>query len=510
MIGRFNLIDAPWIPCTRQDGARVLVGLREVLEQAQRYRSVESGNPLVDASIVRLLLAILHRVLGPPDRAAWAQHWQAGRWPAEELRSYLNRWADRFYLFDDVHPFFQADDPRVKPKSVVTLVFSMASGNNATLFDHHTEEGGASLTPAEAAQALVAAQTFSLAGLSGLPQKFTDAACARGVVFFLEGHNLFETLALNLLRYDANHPAPPLCQAEDDRPAWEADDAYMPERQVPLGYLDYLTWPIRRIRLIPEEGPDGVCVRQFTVGPGLRLSPDLLDPMKLFSVDEKRGYRVLRFVEDRVLWRDSSALFQVRSQQRRPPVVMEWVSTLVLDGILPQSARYTIQALGMANDQAKVEFLRSERFSMPMPYLVDESLVADLDLGLQQAEAAHRALSGAAWVMAKTLMAPSNNLQGARQPDKDDVNRLVDHWGSKRIFWSRLEVPFRLFLDQLPDDHGRAVNLWRAAVRSIAYEAFGYAESQASIDPAGYKATSQGRSFLNREMGKLFKYEVKI
>lgn len=72
----------------------------------------------------------------------------------------------------------------------------MASGNAGTLFNHETETGMVALSPAEAAQALIAMQSFGLAGLCDPSQRlvYTDAPCARGVVLFLSGDTLFETL----------------------------------------------------------------------------------------------------------------------------------------------------------------------------------------------------------------------------------------------------------------------------------------------------------------------------
>ncbi len=84
-------------------------------------------------------------------------------------------------------------DERVKPKSVNSLIHDMASGNNATLFDHHTDESDIALTPPQAGRMLIAAQAFGLAGLSGLPQKFTYAPCIGGVIFLSGGYPIRDT-----------------------------------------------------------------------------------------------------------------------------------------------------------------------------------------------------------------------------------------------------------------------------------------------------------------------------
>ena len=117
----FNLIDEPWIPCLRLDGTPVDLSLRDTLAQSHgcRWRSPES--PQVTAAIMRLLLAILHRVFGPADEDAWSELWAAQRFDADALDAYFGKWRHRFDLFDLERPFYQTDHPRKQFKSIVSL-----------------------------------------------------------------------------------------------------------------------------------------------------------------------------------------------------------------------------------------------------------------------------------------------------------------------------------------------------------------------------------------------------
>ncbi|MGQ9851036.1 MAG: type I-E CRISPR-associated protein Cse1/CasA, partial [Aggregatilineaceae bacterium] len=300
MTASFNLVDSPWIPCITLRGDTVQVGLLDALLRAHELREITDPSPLIVASLHRLALAVLHRVFGPANRAEWGKLWNAGRWPEAPLRQYFDRWYERFDLFHPEHPFFQAQDDRVKPKSVLHLIYS--SGNNPTLFSHETDEESIALSAAEAARALLASQTFHIAGLSGLEkEKFTDAPWTRGVIFLAQGETLFQTLALNLIRYPESEGR--VKSTRQDRPVWEADNPFLPEREYPLGYLDYLTWPNVRVQLIPDEDPAGIRVRYMTIAPGLRLSADQQDPMKLYWPAKKEGWLLLRFSEERALWR---------------------------------------------------------------------------------------------------------------------------------------------------------------------------------------------------------------
>ena len=76
----FDLCQQPWLPCVRLDGLPIALGLGDALAQAHRLRELQGETPLETAALHRLLLAILHRVVGPDSRRAWAALWQRGCW----------------------------------------------------------------------------------------------------------------------------------------------------------------------------------------------------------------------------------------------------------------------------------------------------------------------------------------------------------------------------------------------------------------------------------------------
>jgi CRISPR system Cascade subunit CasA len=494
----FNLIDAPWIPCLCSDGQAVELGLRDTLVQAHELRELAGESPLVTAALYRLLLAVLHRVFGPEDYDTWCHLWRAGCWNAAWLDAYLGQWCHRFNLFDPERPFYQASDDRAKPKSLNSLVLDMAFGNKATLFDHHTDAEGIALTPAEAARAVVAAQSFGLAGLSGLPQKFTDGVCARGVHFFVQGKTLFETLMLNMLRYPTDEDVMP--HHTDDCPAWEMDAPS--ERSLPRGYLDYLTWQNRHVLLLPEVTPAGVVIRQMTMAPGLRLDSQVLDPMKHYRIDKKRGPLPRRFNESRALWRDSAALFSLRSDDYRPPRTFQWLAELVDDGELDVSQTRRYMALGMANNQAKVDFYRSERLPLPLRYLSDDNLVGRLSEALKMAEDVRRQLWGATRTLATFILSPQADGSEARKPASKDLDGLTNQWAIERDYWSRLEIPFRQTLVALPDDEEVALSTWRSVLLRTAWESFDRVTRNLGTAGPAFKAEVRARDQLALGLAK--------
>ncbi len=89
MSASFNLVDSRWIPCITLQGNPVELGLMDMLIKAHELREIADPSPLIVASLHRLALAVLHRVFGPANRAAWGELWRAGRWPDTPLRQYF-------------------------------------------------------------------------------------------------------------------------------------------------------------------------------------------------------------------------------------------------------------------------------------------------------------------------------------------------------------------------------------------------------------------------------------
>jgi len=491
----YDLLTSPWVPCIEGDGKPVELGLREALARAHELRALHGESPLVTAAIVRLLLAILHRVYGPADPDEWADLWEVGRWDARQLGGYLDRWQHRFDLFHPERPFYQAADARVKVKSVASLIHEVASGNNATLFDHHTDQRGAVLTPAEAARMLVTAQAFGLAGLSGLKQTYTDAPCASGIVFVVQGRNLFETMALNMLMYPDGLVMP---WDPCDRPSWEMDDPFVPDRSYPFGYLDYLTWHNRRVLYVPEQEEGRTVVRQMTMAPALRLDASVLNPMWHYRIDDKRGPIPLPFVEGRALWRNSAALFRVRGVKQRPPRTFAWLAELVSEGYLEREQTRRYRALGMSKKQAKVNFYRTERWPLPLRYLQEPDLVESLQEALTMAEDTSRQLWGTARTLATLLLSPEED----RRPLPQDLGALTGSWGTERHYWSRLELPFHQALEDLPGAKAETLADWQTTLRRTAWRAFDRVAEGLGHAPYTLKALVRAREQLAAGLAK--------
>lgn len=501
----FNLIEQKWIPCIMLDGALNELGLLETLVKAHEIREIFDPSPLITASMHRLLLAILHRIFGPHTIDEWKTLWDAYHFDQVKLKAYFHniKWYDRFDLFHEKYPFYQIanfGDKKSKPVTVNDLLPEQARGNNPTLFDHTTDAGCIPLAPEIAARGLPALYAFKLGGLSGLGQNFVDAPSARNILFLVRGENLFKTLMLNLLRYDAdkNEPIP---GSREDCPAWEQEHEL--DSNIPKGYLDYLTWQTLSLRLRPDnKDADGIKIinMDMALGRNLKNEDNFFDPAVAYRKDKKRGWLGLRFREDKALWRDSVCLFHLATENECPPGILRWIALLVQRRVVGRSLIYRMDAYGMCTNHAKIEFWRHEQMPLPLAYLADESLVKDLGRALKQGENVSTALNSAMWKIAKDMLVTPE-----RKGEREKIQDLVGHLGADRLFWSRLETPFYRLLPDLPQDREKALNSWIATLRRTAWEAFDSATRDLDWSARTLKALVEARQTLNSGISQVLK-----
>ncbi|MFQ5575633.1 MAG: type I-E CRISPR-associated protein Cse1/CasA [Anaerolineae bacterium] len=521
----FNLIDEPWIPCLTREGQTVDLNLRETLAQAHNLHDIVCESPLQTVAIYRLMLAILHRNFGPKEMDDWLRLWEADSLDMDKLGNYLDKWHDHFDLFGEKRRFYQHDDDRVKPKSAVSLKYSTGFLHNP-LFDHDNEIAGISFTPAQAARRLLAVQQFGFGGLSGIKDKHTDAPCAKGVIFIVRGDTLKETLLLNLIRYPYKYF--PL--TEFDAPAWQEDNPFDPlefERSdQPFGYLDYLTWQNRRIWLYPEQTAEGqIVVREWKVGPGLRLGDDIRDPMKHYWPSKQHGFLVEQFDQNRQLWRNSYAYFAlhtIEEDNNHPPRTFDWLRVLATEDKIPFNSIYRCKALGIDKDRGKALISRQEEFPLPLRYLQEETLLAQLKDALQRTEQVARALIRALRISGMHLYLEKPDDYGWKSawinrkvrdqiPDfaRDQIEKWRQHSGAERYFWADLDPHFEKFAIGLADEERQpaAIVEWRQRVRDAAQSAFRNALQSTGDVARAYKALVHGEGYLNRRLNELFPKE---
>lgn len=514
MVKSFNLIDEPWLPCLMADGERREFGIGEVLIQAHDIRELRDESPLITAALHRMLLAILHRVFGPSSMFKWQELWNAAKFPDKPLAAYLDRWRDRFDLFHDRWPFYQTGGMTTeKPLPASALFEELASGNNATLFDHTTELSSPGFAPSRAACGLVMRQGFSL-GLGVSPAitlngkkiktgNRQDGPLARGVVLIVKDDSLFQTLILNLSEYESS---------DSDIPIWERDS---PEDQVSKtdvdGRLDLYTAQCRRLRLEHPDSHDGL-VRWVHFAQGRKLT-DEVDPMKPYQVkDETRGPQVIGLNEGKALWRDSTALFELAKAQRsgEPDLgaaALKLIYEAVDGGVLPQGFEPQINLFGLATQKGKatsVIFWRHERLPLPLAYVTDNTaLLGDLKKSLSIAEEVADALAYAVRNAVRVALSPTD----PNKADKDRVTQMASALAPERLYWSRLEEPFLRLIVELPGDTTHRVerlhNWFNDTLKPTAFDAYRRTAGTLESSARALRAAVTGEQRLAYQLGKV-------
>jgi CRISPR system Cascade subunit CasA len=497
----YNLVDEPWISCTSRDGTRMQIGLRELLATAHELRGIESQNPLTAAALLRVLLALVHRVVDGPRRARdWRALYTAKRFAGESIDKYFQTFNDRFDLFSDTYPFYQTAGLSIvdahgnhSPVSAAVIMHERASGNNKTIFDHTTDDTPLALTPAQAALALITTQMFALGGLNkkttkpfGFQQSYLNAPMVSGIFIALTGESLFETLMLNLLLPESH-----TIRGDNDKPVWERDDAGADRAIPPKGYLDFLTCKCRHIRLLPERIGDAVIVSKLHIAQG-EAFPDVENPAFMRKKNVKTGeWYCLQLDPDRLVWRDSTSLFAFdTATDHRPAAFRQAVS---MHREVPLSSQYLCTAIALANDKANPLAWRKEILSVPFALLENEYTVQTLTAGMGRADDVARILDGAVKTFIRNVLPPNSK----------DVNEKAAATGAMRFYWDRLERHFHTFLggiekedESLREWYGNIAATVRHALESCVRQR--YADSAASL-----KAWAAAGDELNRRLAGL-------
>lgn len=382
-----SLTNTVWIQTIVQ-GRLWEVSLTEALLQAHKVTAIHGRTPLERVAIFRLLLAVLYRACQPETETEAHRLYQARKFDAARIRAYLATWRGRFNLFDPIYPFFQVVDPPVSsaPRPINRLFLDYATGIKGTLHSHIHDESQLELTPAQAARAVVTAQSFLTAGGNsgrpGLPLRHTPAL--QQTNFIIQGPTLFHTLWLHLFPTEAVHHLAPFfpeaSPAADDCPVWEREYPEQPLRQQPQGPLDALTYPGRLIKLQPE--PDHLTVRRALVTQGLWVSPNVprFDPLAAYRLvhAENKPSVVYPFkAETGIL--EALQLCDPRAENLAWPVYARWRRMKERGILCPERFQFTATGVECAPGRpALVHRLYEDWWPVPAAALLDETQLATL------------------------------------------------------------------------------------------------------------------------------------
>jgi CRISPR system Cascade subunit CasA len=518
----YNLLKEPWLLCITEKNQLQPLSLVDTILQAHHIRSIQADLPITTGSLYLFLIAFVMSALRLERVKDWESLWKMKQFPEKEVLDYAHQWEDRFDLFDPQHPFYQ--DPKfgerekdIKnlkkgkspvPKAISGLLLHLASGNNATLFDHSIDDMPQSYSLPQTAQLLIMIQAFSLGGMSSASiskdKYYKDAPFGRGILFLNQGENLFESLILNCPSEDFG----PLGNTQNDKPCWEMEDPFELDRFAPQGIKDLFTWQSRRILLLPEEKAGRVTVKTFYVAPGYGLVENYSNPFyqnRISDEGKKQSIKPLRFFQGRSLWRDSIGILDISSKYSKPAISVLWAESLKGSDRLDLD-QIVLDLFGMCTEpgRKKAYFYSHEVFSAPMAYFDDQSLLEDLEVNLNLAEQVRSNLYIAVRELARYKLAPNHDQENISVPGREVTDPLIQHWNAESQYWGKLETPFYEFLFTLPQNQDSAIDQWEKALRKAARDALEYAADQVGTDPAGLKARAKAEKTLNILLSKTF------
>ncbi len=527
----YDLTTEPWIPVrwTEGESGESAVGLRDALAGAHRIAEVAAPSPLETVAIYRLLQALFVRLHVHPEdadddegwtRTAWQKLWDAEQFDAGHVNAYFDRWqseaADppRFDLFHPERPFYGHPDPATPNTGPLSwLTPTRAKGNNETLFDHTRDTANGPLTPAEAARALLAAHVYSLGGLAGPGRpSYQEGPLVSGLVFWIRGENLFEALLLNT-------PAASFARLdspEGDAPAWERPlpgDDDRPE----LGYLDYLTWQSRHVRLVAEEQDGEVVVTDVHLRSGPKWVSAARDPLMAYRISKKEEVYPFKLQPGVALWRRAPVWLGLKLESKNvgyPPRTFAALAAWRAFGGEVEGRAETVDVFGLANSKAKMELIRHERTPLFPAVLRLQPLQEAVDEAVQRADRQMQSLRRALRTFAATL-APGK---------PEDVRTRAEGLQAEERFWTWLETGFlfggqhepgfeewlgdlaaipnpgEVQTEKLSDDTTDALRVhlarWTRTLHRAAMQAYDEATRDFVTSPRRLEAVARGRNAL--------------
>ncbi len=515
-MAEFNLINEEWIPCITLDGSSKEFGIRDTLLKAHELREICDDSPLVTVAIHRLLLAILYSAFqGPTGMGQWKGLFANGSFNGNKsLTEYLakDKWYDRFFLFDENHPFMQVakldlneyeykDDGEIKKinyksDGLMRLVREAPDKGGRILFDHRVGTELPEYELKQIARMILATQSYAGTGVAygGIidgqkinPTPCQFAPCVDGLCLWLQGENLFQTLIFNLV------PTP---IDTNDLPAWEDSNIITSAKnswKKPITFAGPIQRfaPLSRFIHVLDR-------RSMFFTNGLKTIADDGDSMKAYSrTSVKDPFTPIELRKDKAAWRDAHALFSLTSTTRKPPASLNHVARLFQDGTLSRSSHPRANVVGLATAQGKSLLWRHERMPVPVGILGSVDLTERLAMLIAEAEAVGSELSrGLFWsattkktirtepvgriqMIADFVLAPSLELRGngiVRTADgrfPDDAHNasclsLSDNLDPRPAYWARLEKHFFDLLENLPSDWDGCADNWKPDDQLIA------------------------------------------
>lgn len=411
---RFNLLEEPWIVVmTDNKGSTRKVSLIEVFTKAHEFKRLAGDTPAQDFAILRFLLAIMHTVFSRLDSEGreyewleldhkfrqisdvdeedeeeysqalyetWKNLWGLSKLPPL-IVEYLEKWSDRFNLYDEEYPFYQVTEKDLQSKKVVKTGsinpklmnrLISESNNKIELFSPASESFKNNLDNSELARWLIAFQGYTGTGDKA---KFPGmkVSASKGWLLgiggvYLSGKSLKETLLLNMKALDS-----PKAQ----KPVWEKDIDHtisdlLHKQPDNLSEL-YTNWS-RLIKIENRANESEIAKIEVVQLPGINPQEFYLEQMTLWrypkSGKDKNHWVPKAHDVNRFIWRsfDQISTSINKKSENKMPGIIEWHNQLIGDKQL-KGGVITVASVGLSYNR--------DASTMPNDDIYDELNIYD-------------------------------------------------------------------------------------------------------------------------------------
>lgn len=373
----FCLLDQPWIMVNTADLNPKPVSLIEVMTHAQDYISLSGETPTQDAAIFRLLLAMALTVFYRYDEdnqekelsekndseavdvlERWKAYWDRGCFPEEAIKTYLEAYRERFYLFHPQTPFYQVNGMYEKKYGTECpakcLMGNLKESRNPATRHHFSMAEGKELEKlsyGEAARWLIhlnayGANVVSKDNVPGTKEPVGVGRQGQLGMVMLKGETLFRSLMLNLC---------PLRDSMDlwglPNPTWEKEVCMEQGKRIapPDNLPELYTIQSRRI-LLKREVREVTGV-QIMGGEFYSVENDFNEPMTLWMKITKKGMPIVWHPKchDSLIyaWKEFPALLNRGENEEHIPGIIQWMNLLYRNKILVPRELIRFQMVGM-------------------------------------------------------------------------------------------------------------------------------------------------------------------
>ena len=487
---RYNLLDEKWI-MVADDKAVTKVSIKELFNNAGRYKEFAGDMKTQDFAIMRVMLAILHTVFSRFNAEGeayeffdvdsesflqtseiaeediedyeeelyqtWIDIWKAKKFP-DIVSEYLEKWRDKFFLYDDKFPFFQVTKEVIEKdakgggefygKNINRLVSE--SNNKQAYFSPKDESYKEYMRDDESARWLITLQGYM--GTVDKKKVGNAKTYSKGWIYdlggiYLVGSNLFETLMLNLTI--VNNESNNLLKIQ--RPCWETDTI---ERNVEAYFYSgidnisalYTAWS-REIFIDPNHTESDKFVCSIAKLPEIEHSDNFLEPMTVWKYNKdgeyKDKYRPKKHDANQSMWRNFGLLTGVGETVRKPGVI-EWLNKLdnISDSMKLEldKENITLSAVSMIDDGNAASWVPIDEISDTLT--MKERVLADIGDG-GWIDRINKTVTDTKSTIDNVLRIFLLGLFEIRNMDKSGIPKYIEQ------FYFRIDLSFRQWMESV-------------------------------------------------------------